>query len=62
MFMPRVTCHMSVCLDGFVAGPSQSRDDPVGVDGLKLHEWHWKAGEPGHEADAGPRNGRRSAR
>jgi len=42
-------------LDGFVAGPRQDRDNPVGVGGLRLHEWHWHAGEPGHEADAGPR-------
>jgi len=53
--MTRTTCHMSMSLDGFVAGPSQSRDHPVGVGGLRLHEWHWHAGEPGHEADAGPR-------
>jgi len=43
-------------LDGLVAGAEQSRDDPVGVGGLRLHEWHWRAGEPGHEADAGPRD------
>jgi dihydrofolate reductase len=43
-------------LDGYVAGPAQSREDPVGVRGLELHEWHWHAGEPGHEADAGPRD------
>ena len=47
---------MSISPDGFVAGPQQSRHDPVGVGGLKLHEWHWHAGEPGHEADAGPRD------
>jgi dihydrofolate reductase len=54
--MSRVTCHLSVSLDGFVAGPDQGPDDPVGAGGLKLHEWHWHAGEPGHEADAGPRD------
>jgi dihydrofolate reductase len=53
--MPRTTCHMSMSLDGFVAGRQQSRDHPVGVGGLRLHEWHWHAGEPGHEADAGAR-------
>ena len=53
--MTRTTCHMSISLDGFVAGPNQGPDDPVGVGGLRLHEWHWHAGEPGHEADAGPR-------
>jgi len=45
---------MSISLDGFVAGPHQGRDAPLG--GLRLHEWHWHAGEPGHEADAGPRD------
>src|SRR5689334_15496863 len=49
--MSRTTCHMSMSLDGFVAGPDQGPDDPVGVGGLRLHEWHWHAGEPGHEAD-----------
>ncbi|MEU7448587.1 hypothetical protein ACIPPN_25110 [Streptomyces diastaticus] len=27
--MTDTTCHMSVSLDGFVAGPEQSRDDPL---------------------------------
>ena len=26
-------------LDGFVAGPNQSVDDPLGVGGMRLHEW-----------------------
>ncbi len=43
-------------LDGFVAGPDQDRDNPAGVGGLSLHEWHWRAGQPGHEVDAGPRD------
>ena len=47
---------MSISLDGFIAGPDQSREDPIGVGGLGLHEWHWRADEPGHEADAGPRD------
>jgi dihydrofolate reductase len=46
---------MSISLDGFVAGPNQDRDNPVGVGGLRLHEWHWHAGEPGHEADIASR-------
>lgn len=45
---------MSISVDGFVAGPAQGVDDPVGVGGLKLHEWHWHGSEPGHEEDAGP--------
>jgi dihydrofolate reductase len=47
---------MSISLDGFVAGPDQSRDNPVGVGGLRLHEWHQRAGEPGREADVAPRD------
>jgi dihydrofolate reductase len=31
---------MSISVDGFVAGPNQSRDNPIGVGGLKLHQWH----------------------
>jgi dihydrofolate reductase len=47
---------MSISLDGFVAGPDQDRDNPLGVRGLELHQWHFHAGEPGHEADVGPRD------
>ena len=34
------TCHMSISLDGFVAGPEQSRADPLGKRGHELHGWH----------------------
>lgn len=34
-----VRCHISISLDGYVAGPNQSRDDPIGEGGLRLHEW-----------------------
>jgi dihydrofolate reductase len=54
--MTRITCHVSISVDGFVAGPGQDRENPVGGGGLKLHEWHWHAGEAGHEADARPRD------
>jgi dihydrofolate reductase len=50
--MTRTTCHMSVSLDGFVAGPDQSREDPLGIGGDRLHRWLFAADEPGHEADA----------
>ena len=59
--MRAVTCHISISLDGFVAGPNQSLDNPIGEGGLRLHEWvfatdSWRAqhglsgGE--HTADA----------
>jgi dihydrofolate reductase len=50
--MSRVTAHMSISLDGFVAGPNQTLEDPIGVGGLRLHQWHFLADEPGHETDA----------
>lgn len=30
---------ISMSLDGFVAGPKQSVDNPLGVGGMRLHEW-----------------------
>lgn len=37
--MSRVICQISISLDGFVAGPNQSLDNPIGEGGLRLHEW-----------------------
>ena len=49
------TCHMSVSLDGFVAGPDQSQDDPLGRRGRELHLWH--LGDPrATEADDAARD------
>jgi len=31
--------RISMSLDGFVAGPSQSVDNPLGIGGMRLHEW-----------------------
>ena len=45
---------MSISLDGFVAGPNQDRDNPLGAGGLRLHEWH--LGEVVEEGDARMRN------
>jgi dihydrofolate reductase len=54
--MSQVTCQISISLDGFVAGPNQSQDDPIGEGGMRLHEWvfktdSWRAkhGEEGGE-------------
>ena len=45
---------MSISLDGFVAGPDQSAENPLGIGGLKLHHWHLD--EPINEADARARD------
>ncbi len=47
--MPLITAHLSISLDGFVAGPGQSEQNPIGVGGMALHTWH--LGEPTSDAD-----------
>jgi dihydrofolate reductase len=37
--MSNVTCQISISLDGFVAGPNQSMDNPIGEGGMRLHQW-----------------------
>ncbi len=37
--MGRLRYSVSMSLDGFVAGPDQSPEDPLGVRGHLLHEW-----------------------
>src|SRR3954447_25123120 len=49
--MPDTTCHMSISLDGFVAGPDQSHEDPLGKRGRELHGWHL-GDERANDADA----------
>ena len=56
--MSSVTCQISVSLDGFVAGPRQSVENPIGEGGMRLHEWafvtdSWRAQ---HELEGGEHN------
>jgi dihydrofolate reductase len=37
--MPKLKLDITMSLDGYVAGPEPSLDDPLGKGGLKLHEW-----------------------
>jgi dihydrofolate reductase len=46
--MSKVISHLAISLDGFLAGPNQSLENPIGEGGLRLHDWH----RPG--AGAGP--------
>jgi hypothetical protein len=34
--MSRVTCHLSMSLDGFIAGQDQPLEHPIGLGGLRL--------------------------
>jgi dihydrofolate reductase len=49
--MPVITAHLSISLDGFVAGPDQSEQHPIGVGGMELHRWHLDE----HKSDADQR-------
>ncbi len=54
--MGRLVLYMSMSLDGFIAGPGDTNDNPFGTDGQRLHEWLGDGGEdvsgyrPGDEA------------
>jgi dihydrofolate reductase len=37
--MSRLRLWIAMSLDGFVAGPGQDIDNPLGVGGMRLHEW-----------------------
>ena len=37
--MSKLRCHISISLDGFVAGPNQSEQNPLGEGGEHLHDW-----------------------
>ena len=44
--MTITTAHLSVSLDGYVAGPDQTFEDPLGRGGIALHTWHLPTTEP----------------
>jgi dihydrofolate reductase len=57
--MSKLRLKISMSLDGFVAGPNQSVQDPLGIGGMRLHEWVlplavWRSmhGMPGGEVNA----------
>jgi dihydrofolate reductase len=57
--MSKLRCHISISLDGYVAGPRQSEENPLGEGGEGLHDWvvplaAWRAaqGKEGGEVTA----------
>ena len=40
--MNTVRSHIAISLDGYVAGPNQSQDNPIGEGGMRLHDWIFK--------------------
>lgn len=62
MNVSRLRFKISMSLDGFVAGPSQSVDNPLGIGGMQLHQWAfplaiWRTmqGLPGGEVNESTR-------
>lgn len=56
--MSKVRAHISISLDGYVAGPNQIQEEPLGVGGESLHEWmlELKAWREPHGIEGGAEN------
>ncbi len=37
--MSKVVFDICISLDGFITGPDQTADEPLGRGGMQLHEW-----------------------
>jgi dihydrofolate reductase len=44
---------MSMSFDGFIAGPNETPDNPLGDDGHRLHDWALTGADTGHETVVG---------
>jgi hypothetical protein len=62
--MGKLRFRISMALDGYVAGPNQSVDNPLGVGGMRLHEWVFplRAFREMHGETGGEVNAARSSR
>src|SRR5439155_25998154 len=40
--MPKRTAEITMSLDGYVAGPNQTLEEPLGAGGAQLHEWAFR--------------------
>jgi dihydrofolate reductase len=40
--MGKVKCQISISADGYLAGPNQGEEHPLGEGGMALHEWAFK--------------------
>jgi dihydrofolate reductase len=45
--MASIVLYMTMSLDGFVAGPQDSKDHPMGLDGFRLFNWLDHRNDPG---------------
>jgi dihydrofolate reductase len=49
--MSKIVLSMTVSVDGFVAGPQDSRDEPMGIGGFRLFNWLDLRDDPGPSHD-----------
>jgi dihydrofolate reductase len=56
--MSKFRCHISISADGYVAGPNQSEENPLGEGGEDLHDWSTSlaAWREAHEKEGGAVN------
>lgn len=45
--MAQIRLYMTMSLDGYVVGPQDSMDNPMGVDGFRLFNWLDRRNDPG---------------
>jgi dihydrofolate reductase len=57
--MGKLTLNITMSLDGFIAGPNQTIEQPLGEGGERIHEWMYglaafreRQGQPGGETNA----------
>ena len=51
--MSATVLYMSISLDGFITGPNERPDNPLGDDGHRLHEWFMPAADADHKDVSG---------
>src|SRR6266705_953312 len=50
--MAKVVISLTMSVDGFIAGPNDDFDHPLGMrDGMKLFDWYSSGAKPGDEGD-----------
>ena len=45
-----VKAHVTTSADGFMAGPDQTEEHPLGTGGERLHRWMFEGGDPDKSA------------
>ncbi|TCN41978.1 dihydrofolate reductase [Kribbella orskensis] len=49
--MAQIRLYMTMSLDGYVVGPRDSMDNPMGLDGFRLFDWLDRRNAPGPSGD-----------